>query len=167
MEGLEVEEIVMVVAAARLGAKDAFERPESEGAGVVARVESVREDEKTEASMVSESLSSGMESVEEAEEDGRDCSLDAVGEHTELPRESGVWNSSSEVTSLPVSSARVGGGGLEEDRPVGNIAWIDGGREDFGWGIRKLDVSRAREEEERKAYSGVVLGRNLEQSTFR
>jgi hypothetical protein len=34
------------------------------------------EEEKTEASMVSESLSSATDRVEEAEEDGRDSSLD-------------------------------------------------------------------------------------------
>ena len=74
---MEVEEIVIAVASVRLGAKeDAFERPESEGEGVVARVEVVREEEKTEASIVSESLSSGTEFVEEADEDGRDCSID-------------------------------------------------------------------------------------------
>ena len=73
----------------------------------------MREDEKTEASIVSESLSSGRELFEEAEEDGRDCSLDAAGEKIELA-ESGVWNSSSEVTSLSVSSAR--GGGEEPTR---------------------------------------------------
>lgn len=90
-EALEEEDIVMVVAAAKLGAKeDVFERPESEGAGVVTCVEAVREDEKTEASIVSESLSSGRDFVEEAEEDGRDCSLDAVGEKIELAAESGV-----------------------------------------------------------------------------
>ena len=88
---MEEEEIVMVVAAVKLGAKEeVFERPESEGAGVVTCVEAVREEEKTEASMVSESLSLGREFVEEAEEDGRDCSLDGVGEKSELAAESGV-----------------------------------------------------------------------------
>ena len=86
-----MEEIVMAVAVSKLGAKeDTFERPESEGEGVVARVEAVREDEKTEASMVSESLSLGMEFVEEAEEEGKDCSLDAVWEKIEVAAESGV-----------------------------------------------------------------------------
>lgn len=90
-EALEVEEIVMAVAVSKLGAKeDAFERPESEGEGVVARVEVVREEEKTEASIVSESLSSGTEFVEEAEEVGRDCSLDVVWENIEVAAESGV-----------------------------------------------------------------------------
>jgi len=92
-DALEVEEIVMAVAAVKLGAKeDALERPESEGEGVVARVEVVREGEKTEASIVSESLSSGTEFVEEAEEDGKleDCSLDVVWENIEVAAESGV-----------------------------------------------------------------------------
>lgn len=84
-----MEEIVMVVAAVMLGAEDVFERPESEGAGVVACVEAVGE-EKTEASIVSESLSSGREFVEEAELDWRDCSLDVFGEEIELAAESGV-----------------------------------------------------------------------------
>jgi hypothetical protein len=53
-------------------------------------VEAVREEEKREASMVSESLSSGTEIVEEAEEDGRDCSLGVLGEKIELVAESGV-----------------------------------------------------------------------------
>lgn len=53
-------------------------------------MEAVREEEKTEASIVSESLSSGTEFVEEAEEDGRDCSLDAVEEKIEVLAESGV-----------------------------------------------------------------------------
>lgn len=57
---------------------------------MVTRVEAVREDEKTEASIVSESLSSGREIVEEAEEDGRDCSLDAAGVKIGLAAESGV-----------------------------------------------------------------------------
>lgn len=48
------------------------------------------EEEMTEASIVSESLSSATESVEEAEEDGRDWSLDVVGEGTGLRAESGV-----------------------------------------------------------------------------
>lgn len=88
---MRAEEIVIVVAAVRLGAKeDAFEWPESEGEGVVTRVEAVREEEKTEASMVSQSLSSNTESVEEAEEEGRDWSLDAVEEKIELAAESGV-----------------------------------------------------------------------------
>lgn len=90
-EALEVEEIVMAVASAKLGAKEeVFERPESEGEGVVARVEVVREEEKTEASIVSESLSSGTEFVEEAEEVGRDCSLDVAWEKIEVVAESGV-----------------------------------------------------------------------------
>ena len=89
-EVLEEDEIVIVVAAVTLGAKEGvFERPESEGAGVVTCVEAVREEEKTDASIVPESLSSGREFVEEAEEDGRDCSLDA-GEKMELVAESGV-----------------------------------------------------------------------------
>jgi hypothetical protein len=57
---------------------------------VVTCVEAVREDENTEASIVSESLSSGREFVEEAEEDGRDCSPDGVGEKIEFAVESGV-----------------------------------------------------------------------------
>ena len=90
-EALEVEEIVMAVAEAMLGAEEGVcERPESEGEGVVARVEVVREEEKTEASIVSESLSSGTEFVEEAEEVGRDCSLDVVWEKSEVAAESGV-----------------------------------------------------------------------------
>ena len=89
-EFLEVEEIVMVVAAVKLGPKEGdLERPESDGAGVVTCVEAL-EEEKTEASMVSESLSSATESVEEAEEDGEDWSLDAVGEGTGFMAESGV-----------------------------------------------------------------------------
>ena len=84
---LEVEEMVMVVAAARFGAKEGvFERPESEGVGVVTRVEEVREEKMD----VTESLSSGMEWVEDAEEGGRDCSRDGVGEKIELVAESGV-----------------------------------------------------------------------------
>ena len=86
-EIFDVEEMVIVVAAARLGAKEGvFERPVWVGGGVVTRVEAVRE-EKTDAS---ESLSSGMELVEEAEEGVRDCSRDAVGEGIELVVESGV-----------------------------------------------------------------------------
>ena len=90
LEGvLEVEEIVMVVAAATLGKKeDGLESPESDGLGVVTSVEALWE-EKTEASMVSESLSSGMEFVEEADDDGRDRSLDSGGK-TGLTGESGV-----------------------------------------------------------------------------
>lgn len=57
---------------------------------MVTRVDAVREEEKTEASIVSESLSSGMEFVDDAEEDGRDCSRDGVGEKIELSAESGV-----------------------------------------------------------------------------
>lgn len=56
---------------------------------MVAGVEAVRAEEKTEASMVSESLSPGMESVEEVE-DRRDCSLDVLGEEVEFAAESGV-----------------------------------------------------------------------------
>lgn len=83
--------MVIVVAAVKLGAKEGvLERPESEGAGVVICVESVREEEKTDASIVSESLSLGRDFVEEAEEDGMDCSPDAVGEKMELAAESGV-----------------------------------------------------------------------------
>jgi hypothetical protein len=129
-EVLRVEEIVIVVAAAKLGAnEDAFERPESEGAGVVAHVEAEREDEKTEASMVSESLSSSTEFVEEAEEDGRDRSLGAAEEMLELVAESGVWNSSSDVSSLSVSSARAGGEGFERGWSFGKIVWIGSGRD--------------------------------------
>ena len=58
--------------------------------GEVICVEAVREDEKTEASIVSQSLLSGREFVEEAEEDGRDCSVDGAGEKIELSAESGV-----------------------------------------------------------------------------
>lgn len=76
---------------------------------MVTSVEVVGEEEKTEASMVSESLSSGTEIVEEAEEDGGDCPLGVLGGKIELAAESGVWNSSSEVGSLSVSSTRVGG----------------------------------------------------------
>lgn len=80
----------MVVAAAMLGTKEGdFERPESDGVGVVTRVEALRE-ENTEASMVSESLSSATESAEEAEEEGRDWSFGAVGERTGLMADSGV-----------------------------------------------------------------------------
>ena len=82
--------MVMVVALARLGTKEGdFERPESEGEGVVMCVEALRE-EKTEASMVSESVSSATECAEEAEEDGRDRSGVGVGERTGLTIESGV-----------------------------------------------------------------------------
>lgn len=124
---MEEEEIVIVVAAAKLGANEGvFERrPESEGAGVVTFVEAVREEEKTEASMVSGSLSSGREFVEDAELDGRDCSFDVVGEEMEFTAESGVWNSSSEVTSLSVSSTRMGGEGLVRDLSFGKIVWIE------------------------------------------
>ena len=57
---------------------------------MVTRVDAVREEEKTEASIVSGSLSSGMEFVDDAEEDGRDCSRDGVEEKIELSAESGV-----------------------------------------------------------------------------
>jgi len=90
-EALEEEDIVMVAAAAKLGVRaEVLERPESEWMGVVTRVEEVREDEKTEASMVSESLSSGRVAVEEVEEDEGDCSVGGVGEKMELTAESGV-----------------------------------------------------------------------------
>lgn len=90
LEGsLEVDEIVMAVVA-MLGTKEGdFERPESDGAGVVACVEALRE-EKTEASIVSESLSPATESVEEAEEDGKDWSPSGVAERIGLEAESGV-----------------------------------------------------------------------------
>lgn len=83
----------------------------------------VREEEKTEASIVSESLSSGAEVVEEAEEEGKDCSLDVVEVRIEFVAESGEWNSSSEVGSLSVSSTRIGGEGLE--RSFKKIVWIE------------------------------------------
>lgn len=81
--------MVMAVAVAKLWTREGdLERPESDGLGVVRCVEAL-EEEKTEASMVSESLSSATESVEEAEEDGRDWSPGAVEEETGLA-ESGV-----------------------------------------------------------------------------
>jgi hypothetical protein len=97
--------------------------------GVVTWVEVVNEEEKTEASMVSESLSLSTESVEEAEDDGRDWSVDAVGEGAELSAESGVWNSSSEVASLSVSPERVRGEGLRKDLSFGKIVLIERGRD--------------------------------------
>ena len=143
----------MVVAAAKVGV---LKRPESEGVGVgvVICVEAVREDEKTEASTVSESLSWGREFVEEVEEDGRDCSVDTVGENMELSVESGVWNSSSEVASLPVSSAR-GGGGSVRDSSSGKLVWIGRGRGDaregFGCnvqGVRYFSKERRMKEDD-------------------
>lgn len=133
----------MVVAAARLGAKEGdLERPESEGVGVVTCVEAL-EEEKTEASMVSESLSFATESVEEAEEDGGDWSLDAAGEGTGLTAESGVRNPSSEVASLSVSSVRVRGEWLVADRSFGKIVLIEW--ESFGCNDSKLGVKKATE----------------------
>lgn len=120
--------MVMVVAAVKLDTKEGdLERPESDGVGVVTWVEAL-EEEKTEASMVSESLSCATESVEEVEEEGRDWSPDAVGEETGLMGEPGEWHSSSEVASLSVSSRRVRGEGLVADRSFGKIGLIEWGR---------------------------------------
>jgi hypothetical protein len=137
---LEVEETVMVVTAARLGAKEGdLERPESEGVGVVTCVEAL-EEEKTEASMVSESLSSAIESVEEAEEDGRDWPLDVAGEGTGFTVESGGPNPSSEVASLSVSSVRARGEWLVTDWCFGKIVLIEW--ESFGMGSSSVATLR-------------------------
>jgi hypothetical protein len=127
-----VEEIVIVVAAVRLGTKESdLEWPESDGVGVVTRVEVV-EEVKTEASMVSESLSSATDVVEEAEEDGRDWSVDGAGEGTGSMAGLGVWNSSSEVASLSVSSTRVKGEGFMGDLSLEKMDLIEWGS--FGIG---------------------------------
>lgn len=86
-ETLEVDEILMAAVVVMLSTEEGdFEQPGSDGVGVVTCVEALGE-EKTEASMVSESLSLATESVEEAEEDGRDWSLEVVAERV---AESGV-----------------------------------------------------------------------------
>lgn len=79
----------MVVAEAMLGTKGGdFELSDSDGVGVVACVEVLR-DGGAEASIVSESLSLGTESVEELDEDGRDWWVETLVVRTGLRAESG------------------------------------------------------------------------------